>query len=113
MGMKTGLGQKREKLLKKELKRILTEIKKLNPIKIILFGSLNERNVGKASDIDIAIIKNTEKGFSERLEEVYKKIQPRVAVDFFVYTPKELERLKVSSHFVRRMLERGTVLYEA
>jgi len=85
----------------------------MNVVKIILFGSLNENNVGKCSDIDIAIIKNTKKTFSKRLEEVYQKIQPRVAVDFFVYTPDELNDLKKSSYFLRKILARGKILYEA
>ncbi|MEM4359053.1 MAG: nucleotidyltransferase domain-containing protein [Candidatus Bilamarchaeaceae archaeon] len=113
MGFKTGLGKKREKLLKAELRRILAEIKKLGALKIILFGSLNEKQVGKSSDIDLAIIKNTRKRFSERLEELYARVKPRVVVDFFVYTLVEIADLKSSSYFMRRMLERGAVLYEA
>jgi predicted nucleotidyltransferase len=113
MGMEFGLGNKREALLRVELARILAEIKKLHPAKVILFGSLNEHNTNRSSDIDIAIIRDTEKGFSARLDELYEKVRPNLAVDFFVYTPAELEKLRSSSYFVRRMLERGTVLYEA
>jgi len=113
MGMKTGLGRKREILLNQELDRILEEVKKLGALKVILFGSLNEHTVGKSSDIDMAIIKETKKTFSKRLDELYEKINPRVAVDFFVYTPEEIDKLKSSSFFIRRMLERGRVLYEA
>jgi len=113
MGMKTGLGAKRERLLNAELKRILAGLKKLGVLKVILFGSLNEHRIGKSSDIDLAVIRSTRKGFSGRLEEVYRAVQPRVAVDFFVYTPKEIEALRGESHFIRRMLERGKVIYEA
>ncbi len=113
MGMKLGLGKNRELVLKHELERIVSKIKELSVIKVILFGSLEEQNVRKTSDIDIVIIKNTKKSFIDRLDEVYQKTSPKVAVDFFVYTPNEIEQLKKTNFFVRRMLERGKVLYEA
>jgi len=113
MGIKIGLGKKRETMLRKELRRLLAGIKKLGAMKVILFGSLSERKVGKSSDIDLAIIKKTTKSFSERTEELYKKLKPRVAVDFFVYTPEEIEKMKKTSYFIRRMLEKGKVIYEA
>jgi len=113
MGIKTGLAKKREAILRKELRRLLTGIKKLGVMKVILFGSVSENKVGKSSDIDLAIIKKTTKKFSERTEELYKKLKPRVAVDFFVYTPEEIEKMKKTNYFIRRMLERGRIIYEA
>ena len=113
MGMKVGLGKTRERFLKQELAWILEKLKELHPVKIILFGSLNEKNVGRSSDIDIAIIKDTDKRFTQRLDEIYEKITPNIAVDFFVYTPQEIKKHRLSNIFIRRILERGTVIYEA
>jgi predicted nucleotidyltransferase len=113
MAIRTGLGKKREQQLKRELDRILNKIIELNPIKVILFGSLNENNVGKESDIDIAIIKETNKTYSKRIDEIYEKINPRVAIDFFVYTPEEIKKFCSTNSFIKRLLERGTVIYEA
>ena len=112
MGMQIGLNVKRELLLKAELHRIVPIIKKLGVDKIILFGSLNEKKVGKSSDIDIAIIWNTRKSFSDRLEELYTTVMPKLAIDFFVYTPSEIKKLEKTSHFVKKMLEKGKIIYE-
>ncbi|MBU1886584.1 MAG: nucleotidyltransferase domain-containing protein [Candidatus Micrarchaeota archaeon] len=113
MGMRVGLSKKREKLLNLELKRIVSELKKLGVLKIILFGSLNDKTVGRNSDIDITIIRNTKKSFSQRLEDVYAKVNPRVAVDFFIYTPNEIKTLRNTNVFIHTMLEKGKILYEA
>jgi len=112
MPLKIGLKTRRKKMLEQELKRIIPILIKLGAEKIILFGSLAKGNVHKSSDFDLFIVMDTDKDFMERLDEVYKACNPRVAVDFFVYTPKEIEDGLVSPVLLKEIQKHGRVIYE-
>lgn len=112
MGIKTGLREKRKKILEDELKRILQEIIKLNVEKIILFGSFAKGKINKKSDLDLIIVKETDKKFLDRLDEIYSYIKNRVAVDIFVYTPSEFNEMCAKNYFIKSALKQGIVLYE-
>ncbi len=62
--------EKRREKLEAELKRILSILKTLDIEKIILFGSLASNNISSTSDIDIVVIRKTEKRFLDRLEDI-------------------------------------------
>jgi len=112
MPFKIGLAEKRKKLLEEELKRIIPKIIELDVKKIILFGSLNSNVIHKASDIDIIVIKETDKRFFDRLEEIYQHIKPNFALDLFFYTPVEFEEMKKDNRFVKFALKNGRLIYE-
>lgn len=112
MGYKIGVKSEREKKLKAELKRIVSKLPSLDIEKAILIGSLASGKIHKASDIDLILVKKTEKKFLERLEEMYEVLEPRVAVDIFVYTPEEFEEMKEVNPFIKKALENGKLLYE-
>jgi len=103
---------KRKQKLSRELERIVSRIIELGVKKIILFGSVATGNISFDSDIDLIIIKETNKRFLKRLEEVYAHIEPRTAIDILVYTPKEFEQLLSESGFVQEAVKKGTVIYE-
>lgn len=105
----------REKSLRRELETIVENLKKdYQPEKIILFGSLAQGNVKEGSDIDLTIIKKTDKRPLERCVEVATITQPSVAVNFVVYTPEEFEKERKAGNFfvVEEILSRGRILYE-
>lgn len=105
----------RKKKLKKELQRIIETLRsEYRPEKIILFGSLVSGQTNSWSDIDLVIIKSTEKRFLERLKEVALLTQPRVGVDFFVYTPQEFREMTKEEGVFQRseMFQKGKVLYD-
>lgn len=112
MPYRIGLKEKRKKDLEEELQRVLPLIIQSGVRKVILVGSLARGEVHRASDIDLIIVKETEKRFVDRLDEFYSLLLPRVAMDIFVYTPEEFERMKEESHFLRMALREGKVLYE-
>ena len=99
-----------------ELKRILEQIiKKYNPEKVILFGSLAEGKVDpSASDIDLFIVKkNVPKEGRERVYELDKLIDYKISADFVVFTPREFaSSLKRNDPFVKYIVKKGKVLYE-
>ncbi|MBI5123192.1 nucleotidyltransferase domain-containing protein [Candidatus Roizmanbacteria bacterium] len=91
-------------------------VKDYQPEKIILFGSAVSGEMGIDSDLDIAIVKNTNKRFYDRIGEVLRTIRNinnKPPIDFIVYTPSEFEDMKRKSYFVKdEILNKGKVIYE-
>lgn len=88
-----------------------------NPEKIILFGSYGTQRSNKTSDIDLLIIKKTNKRFVDRVVELMQLIRSQFGFEYpiepFVYTPNEFGRAKkINSLFIRTVLLKGVVLYE-
>lgn len=100
--------------LENELENIVRSIESnYQPEKIILFGSLAQGKAGEGSDVDLLVIKDTDKDPWERSEEIDRFIKHDVPADVLVYTPREiLERLAMNDFFIRDILEKGKVLYE-
>jgi predicted nucleotidyltransferase len=97
--------------LKAELDRILNRLKKDPSVHLVLlFGSLARGDARDHSDIDLIVVKETEKRFLDRLDEFYD--DAREAMDVLVYTPQEFEEMK-ERPFVKRALKEGKILYEA
>jgi predicted nucleotidyltransferase len=112
--VKLGTVQDREKSLKEELNRIVAVIQnEYDPEKIVLFGSLAAEAVHEWSDIDLLIIKKTDKRPIERTMEVTQLIHPRVGIDLFIYTPAEFELLQKERYaFLLNILKTGKTVYE-
>jgi len=105
----------RRAALQAELERIVRVlVEQYDPECIILYGSFAHGDIHEWSDLDLCVIKRTEKRFIERLEEVGLLTLPRVGCQILVYTPKELEAVKQQGHyfFVDEILGKGRVLYE-
>ncbi len=100
---------------KEELKKaIVSSYKKLNPVKIILFGSWCRDQEDKYSDADIIVIYETKKRFLDRLKELYLMWDIPVAFDILAYTPVEFEKmLKEENPFIKRINREGEVIYES
>jgi predicted nucleotidyltransferase len=95
-----------------EVDRLVAAAAALGVKRVVLFGSLARGQVRMTSDVDLLIVWNTPLGFLERTVELYRRLQPRVAADFLVYTPAEMEGM-IDTPLVRRALAEGKVLYEA
>ena len=85
------------------------------PDKVILFGSLARGEIRNDSDIDLLIIKNSDKKRPFRVKDVFVAIRGldrRYSLDAIVYTPEELEkRVSLGDYFIHRVLAEGKVLY--
>jgi HEPN domain-containing protein/predicted nucleotidyltransferase len=88
-------------------------IKEYDPEKIILFGSRAEGKDSEGSDIDLVIVKETDKRPLDRRIEVETLLADRaVPIDLIVYTPDEIRRLySIGSPFVEEIVEKGRLLY--
>lgn len=100
----------------KEIGNIVEQLIRLyKPQKVILFGSLAEGQMHESSDIDLFIVKNDvpELGV-DRIRQLDGMIKYGLATDFIVYKSQELEqRLKIGDPFIKNILDKGKVLYEA
>jgi len=85
----------RKEQLMRELERTVEAlVKDYKAEKIILFGSLAAGKTGEWSDIDLVVVKDTDKPFWERLREVVEIVRPSLAMDIMVYTPQEMRSLE-------------------
>lgn len=89
------------------------------PEKIILFGSRVWGEADSDSDLDLLVIKQSDKREVERVREVSRLVrhfQQRpylLSLDILVKTPQEIEeRLAIGDDFIREIVERGRVVYE-
>jgi predicted nucleotidyltransferase len=90
-------------------------IQQYQPERIILFGSYAYGEPDSASDIDLLIVRQTDRPFHKRWAEVCRLVSHlRRGVPFspFVITPEELEqRLALRDPFFQEILEKGETLY--
>jgi len=102
------------------LRKIITEIvdrilKGYKPKKVILFGSYAYGEPTEDSDIDLLIIKNTDKRPIDRWIEVKRILRDNIRtipVSPLVYTEKEIEeRIAIKDFFIEEIFEKGDVLY--
>jgi len=97
--------------LKEELDRIVNRLKSDPSVRLVLlFGSFARGDARDHSDIDLIVVKETDKRFLDRLDEFYD--DAREAMDVLVYTPQEFEEMK-QRPFVKMALQEGRILYEA
>ncbi len=99
--------------LENELARIVSVlINEYEPLKIILFGSLVSGDIHEFSDIDLIVIKNSQKDFYERLKEVGLLVMPELGADILVYTSEEFDIVRNRLFFREEVLKKGKVLYD-
>ncbi|MBC8204097.1 nucleotidyltransferase domain-containing protein [bacterium] len=81
--------------------------------KAILFGSCAAGEMNAFSDIDLIVVMETEKNFSQRQDDIYLYLNPEIQTEVLVYTPEEFTRLSAERIFIRRAAETGKVLVES
>lgn len=113
MPFKIGPDPERRQRLETELARMKDLFPQLGVRKAILFGSLARGDVTETSDLDLILIKETSKRFTDRLEEALLVLDPRVGLDVLVYTPEEFATLLETRAFVQQAVAEGKVVYEA
>ena len=90
-------------------------VSEYRPKKIVLFGSYANGKPTEDSDIDLLIVKDTDKRPIDRWLEVKKLLRglaPALPVSPLVYTEEELaERIAIKDFFIDDVLKTGEVLY--
>jgi HEPN domain-containing protein/predicted nucleotidyltransferase len=84
-----------------------------DPDRIILFGSRASGDADEDSDIDLLVVKETDRRPLERGIEVERLLADRrVSLDVLVYTPREmLDLYAAGSPLIEAVVESGRVLY--
>src|SRR3990167_9196632 len=92
-------------------KFVVEQLKKDKPKAIILFGSAARGEAGEDSDLDILVIKETDKPFTDRIREARASVKTNQALDIIVITPQEAQELPKKNSFFRQILKEGKLLY--
>jgi len=103
----------RDSIIRKIVEKIVT---KLNPEKVVLFGSCAWKRSEKDTDVDIFIVKDFKGKRSEELRNVRRIISEEngeVPIDVLIYRPDEVKRkISEGNSFILKILKDGRVLYE-
>ncbi len=102
----------RAERLRRELGEILGRIVDSETERVILFGSTARGDVRTTSDLDLLVVRQDARDPTVRISDMYRRAQPRVALDLLVYTPKELVSATASSSFLRTAPRDGQVVYD-
>lgn len=103
-------------LVTQDLLKEITQkiVSRFNPEKVILFGSYAWGTPHPYSDVDLLVIIESMEHPIDMEARIYLECRPRfVPMDVLVLTPEEIQkRLQVGDFFIRRILQKGRVLYE-
>jgi predicted nucleotidyltransferase len=84
------------------------------PERILLFGSYAWGAPSPDSDVDLLVILPFEGKAVAKSVEMRLKVRPPFPMDLLVRTPEKIrERLALGDPFIRSILDKGEVLYEA
>jgi len=88
--------------------------REFQPERIVLFGSHAYGNPGPFSDVDLLIVMPFEGSPLQQAAKIITRINPPLSLDLIVRTPEEVqEQLAGRNGFLREIMERGKVTYEA
>jgi uncharacterized protein len=97
-------------------------LKALNPYKVILFGSYAAGNPTEDSDLDVAVILDSDEiveTFTEDMDrwrpvaKAVREVHYKIAMDILVYSKGEIDYLKAEGNsFIEEIESTGKVLYE-
>ncbi len=106
-------GRRREALT--EIKQISQQIaREFKPEKIILFGSYAYGIPREGSDIDLMVIMPFEGRHRAQTVKIHERLDTWLPLDLLVRRPEEIaERIEMGDMFIRKIMERGKVLYDS
>ena len=85
-----------------------------HPDKIIVFGSHAYGTNGPFSDLDLLVVMPFEGSPLQQAARIITRINPEIGIDLIVRTPGQVQqRLAMRDAFMREIVERGRVVYEA
>ena len=88
--------------------------RQFRPRRIILFGSYAEGRATPDSDVDLLVVLPHRGKAVEKSVEIRLATRPPFPMDLLVRTPQEIRRrLAMGDTFMRDIVEKGKVLYEA
>ena len=84
------------------------------PQRIIVFGSHASGAPDHFSDLDLLVVMPFEGSPLQQAAKIISRINPGIGIDLIVRTPAQVQdRLAMHDAFIRKIVERGRVAYEA
>ncbi len=84
------------------------------PERIILFGSQAYGKPTEDSDIDLLVVMPYESSHAAQAIQILNRLNVLAPIDLLVRSPEEVsERIEIGDSFMREIVERGKVIYEA
>jgi len=98
-----------------KIQKLVDEIVQgFHPERVILFGSCAYGKADWDSDVDLLVIMNTRKNTLEAAVKIRQAVTHQFPIDIIVRTPGQIrKRLRWGDSFIREIMEKGKVLYEA
>ena len=85
-----------------------------SPERIILFGSYAYGTPTPDSDVDLLVVMPFEGRHTQQAIRILNRLNVFTPIDLLVRTPEQVEeRLAMGDFFMRDILQRGKVMYEA
>ena len=104
----------RRAALEAELARLVTLLRaRPNVRRVLLFGSLALDQVGESSDLDMAVIADSQASFGDRYQQFYCYLRPQGPLDLFVYTQQEWDSMVQDGGLPHRIASQARVVYQA
>ena len=99
----------------KQIRRLSQRIaRQFSPERIMLFGSYAHGRPTADSDVDLLVVLSHEGRAVDKSVEIRMRSRPSFPLDILVRTPEKVrQRLDLGDTFMRDIIERGKVLYEA
>ena len=104
----------RKQARERELARFVDVLLKDDDIKkIVVFGALASGDIHEWSDIDLVVVKETNRRFIERFHRLRAQLGSKEAADLVVYTPAKFKAVSATRRFVRdEIVNKGCVVYD-
>lgn len=102
-------------LTEKEIRNLIDRIvTRIQPQKVIIFGSYAKDTATSKSDLDILVIKQTELSMANRADDLKPILaNSLVPVDVHIYTPEEVEEYgREPFSFINCILNSGKIIFE-
>ena len=98
-----------------QIRQLCTLIaREFKPEKIILFGSHAYGQPTPESDLDLTVVMQFEGDPLEQAVTMLNRLNMLLPIDLLVRTPEQVQqRLEMGDSFMRDIIERGKVMYEA
>jgi len=98
-----------------QIKRFSRQIgEQFHAERVILFGSYAQGNATADSDVDLLVIVPFKGRSVDKSVEIRMKLRPQFPIDILIKTPEKVhQRIQMGDDFIREILEKGKVLYEA
>jgi uncharacterized protein len=89
-------------------------VREFHPERIILFGSYAYGQPTSDSDIDLLVVMPFKGRHTKQAIKILNRLNVLAPIDLLVRTPEQVkERIAMNDSFMREIVERGKVVYEA